>query len=70
MDREFDDSVLTVKLVDLGCGAVEVGEESEVTPVGPQLQSVLVSEAETCNPQPCPSTVRSRADNQDDSATA
>jgi hypothetical protein len=44
-DREFDDGVLTVELVDVDGGAVEVGEEPAVSPVGPQLQLLFVGEA-------------------------
>ncbi len=36
-DREFDDGVVAVELVDLDRRAVEIGEERVVAPVGPQL---------------------------------
>ena len=44
-DREFDHGVLTVELVELDSGGVEVGEEPEVSPVGPRFQLLLVGEA-------------------------
>ena len=51
-DREFDDGVLTMELVDIDGGAVEVGEEPEVAPVGPQLQLVLVGQTCAAHDQP------------------
>ena len=50
--REVDHGVSTVELVDLDCVAGEVGEESEVAPVGPQLQLVLVRQAGASHDQP------------------
>ena len=51
-DRELDHGVSTVELVDLDCVAGEVGEESEVAPVGPPLQLVLVRQAGAPHDQP------------------
>lgn len=51
-DREFDNGVLTVELVEFDGGAVEVGEEPEVAPVRPQFQLVFVGQACASHDQP------------------
>ena len=43
-DGQFDAGVLTVEGVDLDRGAVQVGQEGEVPPVGPQAGLAGVGE--------------------------
>ena len=46
---KLEGGVLTVERVDLDCGAVQVGEESEVTPVRPQPELTAISESGTAH---------------------
>jgi len=51
-DRELDHGMAAMELVDLDSGAFEVGEETEVTPIGPQFQLCFVGQACATRDQP------------------
>ncbi len=48
-DRELDNGVSTMELVDIDSGAVEIGEEPEVAPVGPQPPLLVVGQTGASN---------------------